>query len=324
MQTLVQMQFGSHLYGTATRESDTDIKAVHVPDKRAILLQRAGEVITRNTKTGTDKNTSADTDHESYSIQKFLKLVSDGQTVAIDMLFAPAWAWMGREDLLWHHIRANKERLITSQYTSFVGYCRRQANKYGIKGSRVAEARLAVHFFEGLAKTHGLHTKLYELSVYMDLYVMGKEHAKIVEIAQRGGDPAPMRHIDVCDRKVPYHATVSKALECFKNVLASYGQRSLLAEKNEGVDWKAMSHAVRIAEQAIELLSTGAVTFPRPNASYLVSIKRGELVYADVAQHIEDLLPKIEHEAERSQLRKTPDLEWIDDLVACVHEDARS
>ena len=34
--------------------------------------------------------------------------------------------------------------LVTRRSAAFVGYCRQQANKYGIKGSRVAAARKAL------------------------------------------------------------------------------------------------------------------------------------------------------------------------------------
>jgi hypothetical protein len=43
-----------------------------------------------------------------------------------------------------------------------------------------------------------------------------------------------------------------------------------MAETQEGVDWKALSHAVRVGTQALELLKTGHVTFPLPNAAHVV------------------------------------------------------
>lgn len=147
MTVLVEMQFGSHLYGTATPESDTDIKAVHLPDRRSILLQRVEKVITRKTKLdGTAKNSAADVDYESYVLQKYLALAAEGQTVALDMLFAPEWAWTSEPSPLWLTVRANKDKLLTARYASFIGYCRTQANKYGIKGSRMGAARAVVDF----------------------------------------------------------------------------------------------------------------------------------------------------------------------------------
>ncbi len=91
------------------------------------------------------------------------------------------------------------------------------------------------------------------------------------------------------------------------------------AESNQGVDWKALSHAVRVARQAIELLRTGEVIFPRPEAAHLRAIKLGELPYAQVAEEIDDLLPAVEREAALSTLPETADIAWIDDFVAEVY-----
>ena len=41
MRRIVELRAGSHLYGTATAASDTDLKAVYLPAARDILLQRA-------------------------------------------------------------------------------------------------------------------------------------------------------------------------------------------------------------------------------------------------------------------------------------------
>ena len=41
MDLIVEMRFGSHLYGTDTATSDLDLKGVYLPSAREILLQRA-------------------------------------------------------------------------------------------------------------------------------------------------------------------------------------------------------------------------------------------------------------------------------------------
>jgi predicted nucleotidyltransferase len=40
MDLVVEMRFGSHLYGTDTPDSDVDLKGVYLPEARDILLQR--------------------------------------------------------------------------------------------------------------------------------------------------------------------------------------------------------------------------------------------------------------------------------------------
>lgn len=98
--------------------------------------------------------------------------------------------------------------------------------------------------------------------------------------------------------------------------------RARQAESNSGVDWKALSHAVRVARQAIELLETGFVIFPRPEAEHLTAIKIGSLPYQKVAEEIDDLLPAVEEAAARSTLPEIADTAWIDDFVAATYRAA--
>jgi hypothetical protein len=317
MEALVEIKFGSHLYGTSTPASDLDLKGVHLPEARDLLLQRAREVITQNTNTANTRNTPADTDFESFSLQKFLKLAAEGQTVALDMLFAPRWALTGEPSPLWLEIQANHKRLVSRRYASFVGYCRTQANRYGIRGSRVAASRAALGLLADGVHHMGTTAKLGELASAIGSMSAGAEHMAVVDIpTQQGGT---VQHWEVCDRKMPFTASIKSAHGIMERVVAEYGHRALAAETNQGVDWKAVSHAVRIGRQAIELLETGRVEFPRPDAAHLRAIKTGQLPYAAVGAEIDYLLPEIEAASARSPLPDAPDNTWIDDFVADAH-----
>lgn len=318
---LVRMKFGSHLYGTNTPTSDLDIKAVHLPTARQIVLQRVPAVISQKTKVGTGKNTQDDVDFESYSLAKYLELVTQGQTVALDMLFAPSWSFVdGHAGYLWQEIQNNKHRLITSKYMSFVGYCRQQANKYGIKGSRVAAARLALGLLTDSVNRWGTKERLSTIADLIEKMINeNPEHMEFVDTEMPGG--VVIRHWSVCGRKLPYSTAIKSAHEIVQKLFNEYGARALQAETNEGVDWKALSHAVRIGEQAIELLTTGNVEFPRPNADWLLRIKKGEYSYELVSGVIEGLLETILMAAEASPLRKEVDKEWVDAFIYQAYRD---
>lgn len=79
---------------------------------------------------------------------------------------------------------------------------------------------------------------------------------------------------------------------------------------------------MRVGWEARELLATGRVTFPIPNAGWLLEIKQGRVPYAEVAGQIELLLAEVERAAEASStLREEPDREFIDDLVARAYHE---
>lgn len=324
MSSLVtRIRFGSHLYGTATPQSDEDWKSVYLPTAEDILLQRVaastGHVVKRAEGI---RNAPGDVDDEAYSLQRYLELLAGGQTVAIDMLFAPDPLVTSS---LWNEVRGNKTRLLTKKSAAFVGYCRTQANKYGIKGSRVAAARRAMEFFAEARSTHGERARVLEVASQLPS-LCTDEHTKLVSapvvMQARGSVETKQRSqefFECCNRKVEFGNTVKAAYEMYKRVFDEYGQRALMAEKGEGVDWKALSHAVRVGTEALELLRSGVVTFPRPDAAWLREIKVGAVTYERVAGEIEVLLSQVEEASRTSSLREEPDWEFIDALVLEVY-----
>ena len=315
MRLIVEMRFGSHLYGTATPLSDFDYKGVYIPDARDILLQRVRDTITQSRpKAPGEKNLAGDVDREIYSLQRYLELLSEGQTVALDMLFAPDAVMVGEVGPEWREIQANSDRLVTRRAASFVRYCRQQASKDGIKGYRVAMARAALAVLNSAEALYGSTAKLGTLESEVTNFVSMAEHASLLDTEMPGG--RLVRHLEICGRKMPFTSSIKSAREVVQRLVDEYGERALQAERNEGMDWKALSHAVRVGREALELLETGRITFPLPSAVEILAIKRGEQPYAAVGEEIERLLEAVEGAATCSTLRDKPDQDFIDDLVA--------
>jgi predicted nucleotidyltransferase len=319
MRTILTMRHGSHLYGTATPKSDLDIKEVFIPNPRNIILGRVKPVISRQRKEHgpdgfTRKNGPDDVDVEAYSLDKFIKLFCEGQTVAIDMLFATPTLREEQYTDVWRQLWENRERLLSKQCAPFLGYVKKQAAKYGIKGSRVAAARAIVDLLATAMSVSRGAGKLGEWNVLLETFAAEHEHAEIIDIEIRGQDK-PVRHLSVCQKKAPFTGTLKEAHAIYKRLLDEYGERARQAEANQGVDWKALSHAVRVGTQSLEYLRTGFVRFPRPDAAHLLEIKRGELPYSVVSAEIEALLDEVEEAAETSLLPAEPDRKWCDDFL---------
>jgi hypothetical protein len=314
MDLLVEMQFGSHLYGTATPQSDLDFKAVYLPDARDILLQRVQNTMTHAPdKPHGEKNAPGDVDREIHSLQRYLELLAEGQTMALDMLFAPESAMTRPPSALWLEIQANAPRLVTRRASAFLRYCRQQANIYGIKGSRVSAARQALAVLVDAEAKYGTAAKLAVAETELEAAIGISEHVTLIHL------PTPadtlVRHFEVCGKKMPFTSSIKSAREIAQRLVNEYGQRALQAERNEGIDWKALSHAVRVGREALELLQTGKITFPLPYATEILSIKRGERTYEAVAETIDRHLVDVEEAAVLSSLREEPDFAFMDELV---------
>jgi hypothetical protein len=315
---IVEMRFGSHLYGTATPRSDLDLKAVYLPDWEDILLQRVKPaVVSQRSKAPGEKNVPGDVDREAYSLQYYFQLLAEGQTVALDMLFAPDSAMTMPATPVWREVQANADRFVSRRASAFVRYCRQQANKYGIKGSRVAIARKALALLAAAEDRLGTTAKLGQIEQELVAFAT-TEHACLVDL------PAPdgrtIRHLEVCGRKMSFTASIKTAREIAQRLVDEYGQRALQAERNEGTDWKALSHAVRVGREAIELFQSGRITFPLKDADHIRRIKTGELPYETVAAEIENLLSEVEVAATQSALPEEPDIALMEDIILRAYQ----
>jgi hypothetical protein len=314
---IFRTKFGSVLYGTNTPASDEDWKSIRMPSAPEILLGSAKETLAikdRYNKAEKEKNLPGEYEEECFTLKQYLKLVSEGQTVSLDMLFAPYTFWDEPYSGVWLDLIRNRSRLISKKSGAFVGYCRQQAKKYGIKGSRVAAVREVLSWLNNVPffsnSKLGDHEDIIENLVFLS---SNREHIFITEIEQASG--TKVKYLDVCGRKLQYTSKVGECVKVIQHLMDEYGQRALQAENNDGVDWKALSHAVRIGQQALELFDTGFITFPRPNAQFLLRIKKGEVPYKSVAGMIEFNFEDIERASKASSLPEDVDHEWINDFI---------
>lgn len=307
---LVKVRHGSHLYGTNTVSSDIDYKSVHLPSGESIILQRAEDVINRNVKISSSlKNQSCDIDDQSYSLQKFLSMLAAGDTVSTEILFATP----EESSKEWDYIQSLRPRLINRQCKGFVGYCRRQAAKYGVKGSRLNAVKSIIDYLDTFKDKKHQDLKLSNIENELRQWSEGKDHISWENIPSPTGDV--LWHLNVCDRKMPMTVKISEAYAVWEKVWQNYGDRARQAATNQGIDWKAVSHAVRVARQAIELLQTGNLQFPRPDCEELLDIKLGKLPYSRVSSLLENLVEQVEEVALSSLIQEKPDLNLHDSLV---------
>src|ERR1019366_2128449 len=84
----------------------------------------------------------------------------EGQTMALDMIFAPDNMFTAKNPSNWHifkDIRDNKEKLISKNVNAFIGYARKQAAKYGVKGTRMDALRMSLDTIGPLPPYDRLH-----------------------------------------------------------------------------------------------------------------------------------------------------------------------
>lgn len=304
---------GSRLYGTNTPDSDTDFKAVHLPTKEEILLGRGKPVISRSTGDKDERNGANDVDVESFTLQRYLKLASDMQTIPVEMLFVDP-----RGDTryfnsspVWNTVVTNRNKILSNNTDSFVGYCKGQAVRYSMRGKRL-ETFTAVH---DLLSTHS-NLGVLVSSIRSELESI--DGVRFVDKLQPGGVFVPFMSVN--GRQVPATLKCREAAKVYAKPISEAGKRATAAMEAGNMDCKALYHAMRIADQGIELFSTGNITFPSKNIPLLMKIRKGEVDLDETLDLFDEKVLALESIGANSPLSDKPDLVWIDSYVSEVYE----
>lgn len=316
--------FGSRLYGTNTPDSDYDYKGIYLPTADQILDQEVPGTWSEKTNKSDSgrKSGPEDSETELFSLGKFLDLLAQGQTVATDLFFSPFLTREKNEfggEVL-RDIIFNRDKLISKNVKAGIGFVRAQAFKYSLKGDRIKALEGMLNQLDEAAKAVGKNNPVkYSYNYIIESLSDTLSAAALAHIKPiRDPNTQETTYIEVCGRQFGMYDSLATAHEKLSSYYQSYGQRAHQA-KEDGSDRKAWYHAMRIVFQIKELLETGNITFPRPEAELLLRIRRGEFSQ----EYIGDLLSeKIEevYEAQRnSKLPDQPDTKWIREFVRDVY-----
>ncbi len=302
---IFQTKFGSHLYGTHGPESDTDIKGIFIASLDDIILGRDQKSINTTTGDNDSKNSFDDIDIELKELRKFIFDCLNGQTYALDMLFSPNSFWISSSEI-WLDLLSHRSKLLSKNLTPYISYCRQQAGKYGLKGSRLGELISFIKFLESRDEIY--------LGQIIDL-VKYSEYIKLVNTTNLTTN-FQEQFLQVLDSKYQLNQKITDILKLLNLKKNKYGNRAELAMESQGIDWKAISHAFRCIYQLEELFTTKNIIFPLARAQELKLIKQGnlkELGCADFGQLQDRLYQQMQYVTNLdTDLLDQPDFEFWD------------
>lgn len=290
--------FGSKLYGTDRENSDTDIKGIYVSSLESLILKKDKNQVTYTSGKKNEKNSKDDIDITLYSLHYFLELLQKGETGALDLLFS-----MYRKETIVYsqninYIKNNKNLLISKNSHAFVGYALGQASKYGIKGSRLGDIMRFRKALDSLNDIMEINTYNLELSEF-----------KYIQYQEKDG----IKYLSVLGKLFAPHFTVKYIKERCDSIINSYGDRS--KDSLQGVDWKALSHALRVILEMKELAENKFITFPLPDAMFIKNIKSGNETLEVVLDKIRNGIDEIEILLESSDLPENVDNKTVEDII---------
>lgn len=309
---VVVMEFGSHLYGLNTPSSDKDYKGIYLPTKKELLMGETKTHYSYSTGDNDSKNGADDVDVEFYSLHYFLELARKGETVAMDMLHAPKDKLMETSGV-WKWLQKNRSDLYTKNMKSYVGYVKTQAAKYGIRGSRMGALEEVMKVVIDLPVLEKV--KVSDLVFTDRLTVVGdfmnslpvNEHARFVSKETSQGI---QMFYEVLGRKFQLTLKVKEFKDNLKKIWDTYGERARMAKDNDGIDWKAVSHALRAGFQARAIYTEGEFSYPLKETDYLLDVKEGKRDFLnDVQPTLEALVEQVMELADNSGYPKKANMD---------------
>ena len=289
--TLVYLTlFGSELYGTnISGKSDKDIKGIFIPNEDSLLTKTFKDSIHYTTGNNDRKNTNEDVDIDLWSIQKFLnELLPCGDVGAMDVLFSAS----NIDTLIFMHPCVANIFLNPSKYfhvdmaEAGCEYAIHQAKKYGLKGTRLGVLKKIKQTAETLIVNGNidLANKKIKLGTYITDITSSCYHEKYCyyDYEKEGINVLGKWHLNNISFS-DFYNRITKEYETF-------GQRAIAAEQNNGIDYKALSHAVRALYQLQEFLLTGTIKFPLTNKDIVIKVKKGEYSWDYLNEYISKMI----------------------------------
>lgn len=311
--TLYKCLFGSRLFGIHSPESDYDYKEIFLPSRDDILLGRT--VLTSREQTiitdvsGKEKQI----DIERMSLQKFMEGIKVGEHNAVSILFS----FTNSDAIIesnprWSGVTSVRSQLVSKNIRKSLGFMNDQINKYSNRGLKVS----VLKDFLKISKDFDDKKIMLRYKDEINLFVSSDDSG----LSSLSTDSDNVTHLEICGKKYPLTAKVSGAKELFNKEFSIYSERAKEASENqENVDWKGVSHCLRVSSEVLQILSSGEVKFPSKDADFLKSVKDGEFELSEVLPKIEKAFQACENSSRSSNLRKMVDGDFVDDLVKRMH-----
>ena len=347
-QLIYLSQYGSHLYGLNTENSDLDFRGVYIPTLDDIILKKDKDEINTELEIklyGGEQTIYSNDDIDAvpiwdkkkvdvkiFSLQKFIQLCSKADTNALDLLFSidtPAdhtWQYKGLvknvpEEMKYplRYIHENRNKLInTDRLESPITYAFKQATKYGLKGERLKVLKLVKQKAEYLKKNKTL-TELRTVVVedlidhtdLMDLEIPNN-HLKIDVLDNKGKKE---KYLFVCGVQHQFNLDLDKFIKRIEEKINKEYTSQRTIDASDGNDWKALSHAIRVLLEIKELLDTGNIQFPLKDKEFLLDIKLGKVEREFIDNFFNQELSNILERVQRNELDWKYDEEFWNEFI---------
>ena len=340
---------GSQAYGTATPNSDIDIKGIYI--------QNIFDVGSFNYQ----QQIMPDKDTTYFEVKRFLELAGSANPTILELMWMPDRCIQVKDPLFIKYIESNRDIFLTKQCcNSFMGYAVQQIHKAkGLnKKMNWEQDRITRKKPIDFCKFLWRNDKDFRLSNKIDIITPAsleyffvltkidntKQLYKLWNIHDRNlgqGWVKPLCNDDdllisaipenIIDKSVC--AIVQYDLDGFQSHCREYNQyQTWLKERNEQryvdveghgqkIDGKNMMHCYRLIQMAKEIVTEHKIIVERPNAQELLNIRYGKYDLQSLIDKADDEIQLIEELYKNSDLPDKVDKEKINQILIDIRKE---
>lgn len=336
MKTIYRVIVGSQSYGTAVEGSDIDYKGIYAQD--------IDELIGFGYKEQKNNNK----DDVDYEIRRFIELLETANPTVLEMLYSPEDCIVEKHPVMDILIK-NRDKFLTKKCLySFGGYAIAQIKK--AKGldkkmnwekERVTrKTPIDFVYAEVNGKTVSVkkflkdnylkqeYCGLVNLDHFKDGYALYYDYSggelKYSGIADENSNSIKLSNVPkgetrltvVSYNKDGYTTHCSEYKEYMDWLKNRNTQRYIdIAGHNQQIDGKNMLHCRRLLDVAVEIAKTGTLNVRRPNADYLIKIRKGLVSLEEIIENAEKDIKDLDQLYANSNLPDKVDKKVVNDIL---------
>jgi len=263
---------GSKLYGTNRPTSDDDLRGFIIPPHEYLLdtaCHKENKAFPEGLEDSFDDRQLGDDDHKVCSARKFLHMTMKGDPQNTELFFVP-------------------EDKIVSESAA---------------GNAIIELRDLVVSNVIYTRVMGYGNSEWRKAMGVKLEVT-KQSKKLKDIVNDIRNECP--ELDKYDMDSIIEIMMSKKPTRLVPSKQDLGEKRKLEFEKYGFGVTSAAHAIRLREEMTELMLTGNITFPRPNAAMLLDIRMGKYDIPQVTEMFEAATAKAEEARPKSILQDKP------------------
>lgn len=333
---------GSQSYGTSTPESDIDYKGVYIQNNDDIL------------SFGYIEQINVTKDETYYEVRRFLELLQSANPTVLELLYSPDDCVLIIEPEF-ELIKQSRHKFLTKECkNSFAGYAINQIakarglnkkmnwekdrvtrktvldftyaysngqtipiQKY-LSNNNLVQERCGLTSLNHFKDTYALYYD-YTINMIKKYHGIVAEDSNDVRLSSIPKGEIPITIITFNKESYSTHCKdYREYLDWLKN---RNTQRYVDIENHkQKIDGKNMMHCRRLIDTAIEIAEQKTINVRRPNAQYLLDIRKGKFNLEEILDSAEEDIKKIDNIFPESDLPGKCDKKFVYDLLLKIRK----